>query len=141
MARIFLKPTTATTSVSWTNAALWEGGVAPGNGDEAHLRDAALKFDLTLDHSAIKLLKLVRYDTFTGNLGGTGTNALKISFDEALMGVAAVPGRKGTHSPLINLDHGSNAASITVYGTKGLPGTDAGLPPERVVELGVQVLE
>lgn len=133
MARIYLIPSTNSTSVSWTNTAIWEGGVAPGNGDEAYLRNAAVKFDLTLSHSGIKLAKLVVADTFTGALGGTGTNVLQISFDVGLFHVKGVAGQSSTGSPLININHGTNAADITVYGTKAPPGTDAGQMPCRFV--------
>lgn len=141
MSRIYLKPNTNTTSVSWTNGALWEGGTAPGSADEAHLRDASLAFDLTLAHSAIKLSKLVVYDTFTGSLGGTGTNTLNISFDSALIHVPTVTGRNGLGSPLINLNHGSNSADITVYGTKSPPGTDTGLMPVRFLGTATSVTQ
>jgi len=131
MSRIFLKPNTATTSVSFTNGAIWEGGTAPATGDEAHLRDANLKFDLTLAHGAIKLAKLVIYDTFKGAFGGSGTNAITISFDIGWFHVPAVRSINSVGSPLININHGSNAADITVYGSKIPPGTDAGLMPIR----------
>lgn len=131
MARIFLIPTTATTSVSFTNTAIWQGGVAPGNADEAHLLDANLKFDLTLAHSGIKLAKLVVYDTFKGSFGGSGTNKIAISFDVGWFHVPAVRALNSVGSPLININHGSNAADITVFGSKNPPGTDAGLMPIR----------
>lgn len=133
MSRIFLKPNSGTTSVSWTNTALWEGGVAPASGDEAHLLNAALRFDLTLNHAGIKLAKLVTYDTFIGSLGGTGTNALQLSFDVGHFHVQAVSGTKGNGSPLINLNHGSNGAEIVNFGSRTAPGTDRGLMPSRFI--------
>jgi hypothetical protein len=131
MARIFLIPNTATTSVSFTNGAIWQGGTAPTSGDEAHLLDANLKFDLTLAHSGIKLSKLVIYDTFKGSFGGSGTNSIAISFDTGWFHVPAVRALNSVGSPLININHGSNAAAITVYGSKTPPGTDTGLMPTR----------
>jgi len=131
MSDVFLKPDTNTTSVSFTNGAIWQGGTAPTSGDTAHLRDANLKFDLTLNHSGIKLGKLVIYDTFKGTFGGTGTNCIQISFDTGWFHVPAVRSINAVGSPLININHGTNAADITVYGSKQPPGTDTGLMPTR----------
>lgn len=133
MARIFLKPNTATTSVSFTNGAIWEGGTAPANGDEVHVRDANLKFDLTLAHGAIKLGKLIVYDSFKGSFGGSGTNTIALSFDVGWFHFPSVRGQNFVGSPLINVNHGSNAADITVFGSKTPPGTDTGLMPIRFI--------
>lgn len=133
MADIFLIPTTATTSVSWTTGANWQGGTAPGTGDTAHLGAAALKFDSTLAHSGIQLARLVIYDTFTGSLGGSGTNVLQIGASIIDCHVQAVAGQNGQGSPLINLNTGSNASEINVFGSRTPPGTDSGLPPIRFI--------
>lgn len=134
MADIFLIPTTATTSISWTTGANWQGGSAPGNGDTAHLGAAALKFDATLAHSGIQLARMVIYDTFTGSLGGSGTNTLNIGADVIDVHVQAVAGQSGLGSPLINMNTGSNASTINVFGSRAASGsTDGGLPPIRFI--------
>jgi hypothetical protein len=131
MSRIFLKPTTATTSVSFTNGAIWEGGTAPATGDEAHLRDANLKFDLTLSHSPSSSRSWSSTTPSRARSAGAGTNSITISFDVGWFHVPAVRSLNSVGSPLININHGSNAADITVYGSKIPPGTDSGLMPIR----------
>lgn len=141
MAEIYLIPNTNTTTVYYTNGAIWVGGVAPTNSaDIAHLLNASVRFDAGLTEAggtAVRNAKIIVYDTFEGYFGGVGTNKLQIQTNNLIIHRKSGT-TSGNGAGVINLDlrtDGTNGTNVVIEGSRTPPGnsSDAGLPVIRLL--------
>jgi hypothetical protein len=114
----------------WNTGANWSGGSVPANSDHVRINGlAANGIEYGLNQSAVTLASLVIEQGMVYGIG-TPTAPLRISATNVRIGEPAEDGTSAAGSACINIDTGSNAASVSVIGSRS-SGT-SGKPPVQI---------
>jgi len=126
---IYLVPGTYSGSVSWSNTALWSGGVVPTTNDRVYLLGGSgLIFDQGVNQGT-SYLALLFSDDMGPQLGGTGTNYAQIPAALQVIGAANTTGRSGTGTARWKNNSGTWASTVNLITSADAAAGETSLPP------------